>query len=38
MIDARDRRFGKTRFDPLPADLCAELDATYARDLARLTA
>lgn len=34
LLDARDRRFGATRFEPLPAGLAAALAAGYERDLA----
>ena len=34
MLDARDRRFGSTRFDPLPTATAAALEARYERDLA----
>lgn len=33
MLDARDRRFGATRFDPLAPETAAALDAGYGRDL-----
>lgn len=32
-LDAKDKRFGQTRFDPLPAALVAELSARYRSDL-----
>ena len=41
MLDARDRRFGATRFEPLPPATAAALEARYERDLeafARLSA
>ena len=34
MLDARDRRFGATRFEPLPPERAAALAARYDRDLA----
>jgi hypothetical protein len=34
MLDTRDRRFGTTRFEPLPEQLAAALAARYDRDLA----
>jgi hypothetical protein len=34
MLDARDRRFGATRFEPLPPATAAALAARYDRDLA----
>jgi hypothetical protein len=33
MLDSRGRRFGSTRFDPLPAGTAAALEARYERDL-----
>jgi len=36
MLDNRNSRFGSTRFDPLPADLVAELDERYSKDLETL--
>ena len=34
MLDGRDRRFGVTRFAPLPPEVVAALDARYIQDLA----
>ena len=34
MLDARDRRFGTTRFEPLPPAAAAALDERYTQDLA----
>jgi hypothetical protein len=34
LLDARDRRFGATRFEPLPPERAAALAARYDRDLA----
>lgn len=36
MLDHREKRFGGTTFDPLPADLVASLEARYLADLAWL--
>ena len=33
MLDTRDRRFGATRFEPLPPATAAALEARYGRDL-----